>query len=87
MRFWSGHCSYWLVDRAVVWCAAIVYGENLRCLTVVMIRGAAFLLISSRALPAFPVLSQSGVLLVRLLKRGAILENLTLGARCVLVLP
>ena len=38
-RFWSGHCRYWLVDRAVVWCAVIVYGENLWCLTVVMIRG------------------------------------------------
>ena len=32
------HCS-WLADLTVVWCAVIVYIDNLRCLTVVMTRG------------------------------------------------
>ena len=42
MRFPSGncsYCSYWLNDRAVVLYALIVYGDNLWCLTSVMMKG------------------------------------------------
>ena len=52
---WSGHCSYWLDDRSVVWCVVIVYGDNLLCLTGVMMRSCipSYILVRISRLP-FP---------------------------------